>query len=337
MADFINDRLHVFPALHRGIKSLFAEAVPSETAMPQTVKSSHTAAGEGSESPPTVEEQAQVVEPSEAEQPTISPDSLPIPPLEMRELVGPTDLEAFDNPTGALVFDYMEPKLDARVYERVFDFGCGCGRLARQMMQQRPRPKQYVGIDIHQGMIRWCQRNLQTAAPNFRFFHHDVFNVRFNPKSTNSTAPFPVTDERFSLVIAHSVFTHLTELQAVHYLRECARILDEDGVLYASWFVFDKKDYPMMNEYSNALYVSYEDPSAAVTFDRQWVRNAAHEAGLKIFAIAPPWVRGHQWALMMTPRQDVSEPEFPADLAPRRSMAPPMGSGEASLIGMETK
>ena len=43
-------------------------------------------------------------------------------------------------------------------------------------------------------------------------------------------------------------------------------------MLHASWFLFDKADHPMMDDSSNALYVSYTDPSAAVIFDRKWVR-----------------------------------------------------------------
>jgi hypothetical protein len=60
--------------------------------------------------------------------------TIPIPPAEIRELVGPTEPEAFDNPDHQLVYPYLEPA----VYESVFDFGCGCGRVARQQIQQDP-------------------------------------------------------------------------------------------------------------------------------------------------------------------------------------------------------
>ena len=62
-------------------------------------------------------------------------DQLPMPPLEMRELVGPTDEAAFDNPDGRLLYAF----LPVEAYESVFDFGCGCGRVARQLVQQHPR------------------------------------------------------------------------------------------------------------------------------------------------------------------------------------------------------
>jgi SAM-dependent methyltransferase len=261
------------------------------------------------------------------------PDWLPFPPLEMRELVGPTELEAFDNSNGALVYDYLPPE----VYEKVFDFGCGCGRVARQLILQRPSPTMYVGVDLHAGMIRWCERNLRPNAPNFKFVHHDVFNIRFNPGPNKPlTAPFPVADSQFTLVNALSVFTHLTQDQALYYLRECARVLHPEGVLHASWFLFDKADFPMLHEHTNALYVSYIDPSAAVIFDHSWVRNAARECGLTIYKIIPPRIRGHQWAVMMTRRIDMDESDFPPDTAPRGVVRPPMGSrSDPAAIGME--
>ena len=58
---------------------------------------------------------------------------LPFPPIEFRRLVGPTDTKFLDNTSRALVFPDVKP--DA--YASVFDFGCGCGRLARQLIQQQ--------------------------------------------------------------------------------------------------------------------------------------------------------------------------------------------------------
>jgi SAM-dependent methyltransferase len=98
-----------------------------------------------------------------------------------RALVGPADVAAFENPSGNLVFPY----LDRSAYRSVFDFGCGCGRVARQLIQQREQPERYLGIDLHAGMIRWCQENLTPRAPQFEFMHHDVFDDSFNPGEQN--------------------------------------------------------------------------------------------------------------------------------------------------------
>src|SRR5688572_1783958 len=102
--------------------------------------------------------------------------ALPLPSFEMRQLVGPTEDQFFDNPTGKLII----PEVPESFYESFFDFGCGCGRIARQLLQQKPRPKKYVGIDLHPGMINWCKKFLAPHDSNFKFLHHDVYNVGFN-------------------------------------------------------------------------------------------------------------------------------------------------------------
>jgi SAM-dependent methyltransferase len=257
---------------------------------------------------------------------------LEFPPLEMRQMVGPTDLAAFDNPTGSIVYPYLPPE----AYDEVFDFGCGCGRVARQLIQQRPRPKRYLGIDLHRGMVRWCQEHLQRVVPNFEFLHHDVLNVAFNPGASKVWfAPFPAGNGEFTLVNALSVFTHLTEEQAQFYLRECARVLRPDGFLHSSWFLFDKIDYPMMQEFNNALYLSYVDPSAAVIFDRMWVRNMARSVGLTICQVIPPSIRGFQWMVVLTSRQAPGlEVDFPPDRAPVGLARPPLGPSEPAKVGL---
>ena len=120
--------------------------------------------------------------------------NIPIPPLEMRRMVGPTDMEAFDNPSGEPI--YTEFGLSHDVYESVFDFGCGCGRIARQLLQQNPRPHRYVGIDVNSEMIDWCKKHLSPIDTNFQFFHHDVYSLSSAPMNSLRLAePFPVPDE----------------------------------------------------------------------------------------------------------------------------------------------
>ena len=304
IADAINDRLKSIPLLHASAKGM-AHWLQHRRDLRQV-----KAARKSIEAPPAAA--------SQPGQPLI-PRELPMPPLEMRRLVGPTDPEVYGNPHGGLIYPYLAPEC----FRNFFDFGCGCGRVARQLILQRPAPEVYVGVDLHPAMIRWCNENLHPVAPNFHFHHHDVFNVAFNPGPHKPlTAPFPAGDSQFTLVNALSVFTHLTEGQAGYYLRECARILHPEGVLHASWFLFDKADHPMMDASSNALYVSYTDPSAAVIFDRQWVRDTARAMGLRIYKVIAPSIRGYQWLVLMTRRTDLPEIELPEDKAPRGVVPP---------------
>ncbi len=263
------------------------------------------------------------------------PGELPLPPLEMRTLVGPTDAGLFDNPSGAPVFAGFAPDQ----FRSVLDFGCGCGRIARQLIQQLPRPERYLGIDLHAGMIDWCTQNLAPRAPGFEFRHHDVFYGAFNPgKNKPLYAALPGPSDQFTLAIALSVFTHLTQPQSEAYLAELARVLAPGGVLLSTWFLFDKRDFPMMQEEQNTLFINEHDVRNAVIYDRAWVRSAASEAGLIICGATPPPIRGHQWELRMTqPRDGVEEVELPEDLGERGRQPPPQMPPNAYLIGHKSR
>jgi SAM-dependent methyltransferase len=131
------------------------------------------------------------------------------------------------------------------------------------------------------------------------------------------TRPFPAEDGAFTLAIAHSVFTHLVESQVEHYLREVTRILRPDGVLLSTWFFFEKDDFPMMQEWTNALYINLVDPSAAVILDKTWVRETARKAGLTLVAAEAPEIRGFQWTCTFAPAgSGREEVELPQDTAP---------------------
>lgn len=244
----------------------------------------------------------------------------------MRQLVGLEDERFFDNPAGGLVF----PDRRAR---RIYDFGCGCGRVARQLVQQREPVERYVGVDLHPGMIRWCRANLTPLAPQFEFVHHDVENPGFNPGPDKpKVRPLPGDDASFDLVYAHSVFTHLRESQTPHYLGECARLLAPGGVIRSTWFLFDKAQFPMMQPFQNALYINEDDPTNAVIVDRGWLHSRLAECGLEISAATPPAIRGFHWALDLSRAGDAEPVELPLDEAPVGSHPPPIVAVPAAQV-----
>jgi SAM-dependent methyltransferase len=248
----------------------------------------------------------------------------------MRALVGSTDPALFDNSTRAPVFG-----LAPEQYRSVLDFGCGCGRIARQLIQQDPRPERYVGLDLHAGMVAWCRENLAPYAPGFEFHHHDVFYGGFNPgdgKPLHAALPYP--DRSFSLIIAISVFTHLTQVQTEAYLTELTRVLEPGGMLLTTWFLFDKRDFPMMQDEQNTLFINEHDVRNAVIYDRAWLLDAVADRGLVVCAAGPPTIRGHQWCLYFTQRREgMTEVALPEDLADRGRLPPPQMPPSAAQIG----
>ncbi len=227
---------------------------------------------------------------------------IPVPPLALRRIVGPTDPADFDNPSGEPIWGDLAlgPLAAGQAYRRIFDFGCGCGRNARQLMLQAAPPERYVGIDIHRGMIGWCRAHLAPRATGFEFHHHDVWNRTYAPEnSRNEHLPLTPYGKDFTLVNAHSVFTHLLEHQTRFYLRECRDLLGKGGLLRTTWFFFHRDWFPVLAPHQHCLYVNEIDPTQAVYYDWDFFLELLRELGLKIVDVVWTKKAGYQSALYL--------------------------------------
>ena len=129
-----------------------------------------------------------------------------------------------------------------------------------------------------------------------------------------------------TLVDALSIFTHIVERDFPYYLGEVARVLRPEGLVNASFFLFEKSDFPALGPQHNALYGDAEYPKSAVFYDRSWLERTLEDCGLGVVEIAQrPEVRGYQWLFVLGHRggdreilklpQDDVERGIPADLA----------------------
>ena len=244
---------------------------------------------------------------------------IPIPPLELRKLIGHTDESAFLNPDGADVF----PGCDTT---GVLDLGCGCGRVARRLMLQANPPERYLGIDINKPMIDWCRVNL--SRPGWSFEHMDAYSACLNPRglgnlTSRTRMELPLPAEPFTLAVAWSLFTHVIQEDAGYYLRELSRGLTPRAKLISTWFLFDKTDHPYLQSFQHALYCNLDDPTNAVVYDKDYVRTIMSEAGFGIEHISPPSVRGFQWTLESV-KGRASHVPYPPDLAAPGVMRAPL-------------
>jgi len=97
---------------------------------------------------------------------------------------------------------------------RVLDFGCGCGRTMRWMLDRHPAVD-FTGVDCDLEAIDWCR----TAFPRGEFH------------ATQPAPPLRFGDHTFDAVYCISVFTHLDEASQDRWLGELARVLRPGGRL----------------------------------------------------------------------------------------------------------
>jgi len=98
--------------------------------------------------------------------------------------------------------------------KRVLDFGCGCGRTLRWLVESYPTT-QFYGVDVDADAIRWCANNLEGAT----FVH------------SSPLPPLPFPAGYFDIAYCFSVFTHLDEFLQDIWLGELKRIVRPGGIV----------------------------------------------------------------------------------------------------------
>ena len=100
---------------------------------------------------------------------------------------------------------------------RLLDFGCGWGRYTRLFLREVPEHGLY-GADPEPVAIQVCRR-------------HVPYGCFVN---SPSRPPLPFRDQFFDLVVAYSVFSHLSEINAANWIYELSRVLRPGGILVAT-------------------------------------------------------------------------------------------------------
>lgn len=153
---------------------------------------------------------------------TYDEDGRPIPPNWMIEIVvGNKNAEAFvksgDWIAGGFAALVSQAGQDIGAFAQILDFGCGCGRILRSMPKHTMA--KLVGCDLKEDVIEWCRRHMPFA---------DFFVGKEYP-------PIPLADDRFDLIYAVSVLTHLDEKHQNLWLEEWARLGKKGSLLIVTF------------------------------------------------------------------------------------------------------
>ncbi|TWT12898.1 class I SAM-dependent methyltransferase [Reyranella sp. CPCC 100927] len=176
------------------------------------------------------------------------------------------------------------------------EIGCGIGKDAITLTQILSDEGRYVGIDIIKPSIDWCQANIAKRHPNFSFLHFDVRDQLHNPNGTTSTLDIrvPVPAGSVDRIFLWSVFTHMLRPEIIHYMREFARILKPEGLVFATCFVYndevlatarktDRTPWRLFFEHEHEPGCRINDPASplsAVAFTQDALQSMVKASGL---------------------------------------------------------
>jgi len=123
---------------------------------------------------------------------------------------------------------YIEGKDTAKKYVKIFkrhvdlkgkrllEWGCGPARIIRHFSElMSDKNLKIVGTDYNAKTVDWCNSN--------------IYGVAFD--KNDLTPPLLYKDKSFDIILANSVFTHLSEEQHHKWVNELFRVLDKNGIL----------------------------------------------------------------------------------------------------------
>jgi len=226
---------------------------------------------------------------------------MPVPPPQ-RNFVGDGDYLSI----GCEFLRHFARLGGARPDHRVLEIGCGIGRMAVPLTQYLdPETGSYHGVDVVRDGIVWCDNEISSRYPAFRFHHLDYANALYNPDGhiRVSDERLPFAPGSFDFIIMTSVVTHLESADVAAYMHEAARLMKPNGRLFMTAFLLDaesragiaagraRPSFPL-DAPGPQVPADPDQPLAAVAYDDEAFLGLAGDAGL---ALVLPTLRGH-WA-----------------------------------------
>ena len=191
-------------------------------------------------------------------------------------------------------FRHFVDVCDLRPDETILDIGCGTGRMAIPLLEYIKGAGAYLGFDISEKAIRWCQDHITSLNPCFTFVFADIWNKEYNPRGKIAARDysFPCKTASIDFAFATSVFTHMRLPDVQHYLVELHRSLKPSGRAMLTFFIMDETNQRLVQDgeasarfsikLENCYTIDRRTPERAIAYTEVTIRNLFAEAGLRI-------------------------------------------------------
>lgn len=133
----------------------------------------------------------------------------------------------------------------------VLDLGCGTGRNANFLAS---KGAEVTGIDISPEALRIARERANTKNLGVRFLEQSIGE------------PYPLADESIDVILDITSSNSLNEAERAIYLKECARVLKPEGVLFVRGLLLegDKNAKNLLKLHPGPEYHTYVMPGTGI-------------------------------------------------------------------------
>lgn len=204
---------------------------------------------------------------------------LPLPPMWMRQGGEHFADNASFVQSGVQEARHLEAYCGLASETRLLELGCGAGRLAIGLIEAAAVPRSYVGLEVQSRHVAWCNRQIASRDPRFRFELVNTANNRYNPQGVDEYK-YPVDDRCIDLFYAYSVLSHMTSQEVRRHLQEIARVLCPDGIVCLTAFIEQGVENEVVNPSSGDAV--WSGPLHCVRYSDTYFEKMVLECGLVI-------------------------------------------------------
>ena len=228
-----------------------------------------------------------------------------LPPFSMRRIIGESRWQLRGQDFKIQGNHFVQKLIEdagLRPDSQVLDLGSGCGRIALPLTKVLNSTGTYWGLEPMESLVKWCSRRITRSFRNFQFQHSDIYNKLYNKAGEIRPEEFklPFNSNQFDLIVATSVFTHLTTGAVKNYAAECSRVLKRGGRLFASFFLLENGtrspdggiNFSCVLDQGISMVIDPTVPEKAVAYSSDWLLSIF---GLQRLQLIPP-IRWGAWA-----------------------------------------
>ncbi|MHB8208604.1 class I SAM-dependent methyltransferase [Mucilaginibacter sp.] len=157
--------------------------------------------------------------------------------------------------------------LENKTGNQILDIGCGTGLLGIAAEPFTFNGGSYTGIDVMSKDINFCKAHFE--SDNYKFIHFDVANPTYANTQSAELKPWPIESNSKDLVVALSVWTHLSEADAIFYFKEIERVLRKGQKAIITFFVLDEDYQASLNKRTDATGQFHN------TSQKEWIFDVA--------------------------------------------------------------